>query len=148
MSSRVDTESLGARAADALYDDNFFEVDAVTRQASETKVMRSRRSKHRRLSEPQSVTSLAEQDPYYLARATALHSSCLSCRVAPPWSAVDTISASRTASDMDVYKHLRTDAQLAQDLIAELSLNPSFKAERTGVEAKNKIVPLDGYMDI
>jgi hypothetical protein len=77
MSIRVHTESMSARAASALHDHKFCEVDTVIRQVSETKVTRARRSKYRRLSEPQSATSLAEQDPYYMARAAALHGSCL-----------------------------------------------------------------------
>jgi hypothetical protein len=79
MSITVYTESMRARAVSALHDDKFCEVDTLTRQASEPKVVRARRSKYRRLSEPQSVTSLAEQDAYYMARATALHGSCLCC---------------------------------------------------------------------
>jgi osmotically-inducible protein OsmY len=42
---------------------------------------------------------------------------------------------------------MRTDAQLAQDLIAELSLKPSFNAERSDVGVKDEIVPLDGHID-
>ena len=48
---------------------------------------------------------------------------------------------------MDVDRRMRTDAQLAQDLIAELSLKPSFNAERTSMEVKDEIVPLDGHID-
>ena len=86
MSIRVHTESRRARAVSAPLDDMFCEVDTVVRQASETKVTPSRRSKYRRLSEPQSVASLAEQDPYYMARATALHGPCLDAAhsIAPP----------------------------------------------------------------
>jgi len=50
------------------------------RKTFETKVMRSTHSKYLRFSELQSVASLAEQDPYYMARATALHGSCCCCR--------------------------------------------------------------------
>lgn len=78
MSISVHTESMDdARAPSALHDDMSCQVDTATRQATETKITRSRRSKYRRLSEPQSVVSLAEQDSYYMARATALHGSCL-----------------------------------------------------------------------
>jgi hypothetical protein len=86
MRIRVHTESMPARAASALQDDMSYEVDTVIRQASDTKVTRSRRSNYRRFSEPQSVASLAEQDPYYMARARALHGSCLCCgtSIAPP----------------------------------------------------------------
>ena len=72
-----------------------------------------------------------------MARAWVCCTERLAARRSPT---VNTMIASRTASDM------RTDAQLAQDLIAELSLKPLFNAERTGVEVKDEIA-LDGYID-
>jgi hypothetical protein len=78
MSISFPTESHRAKASRALYEDTSFEIDTVTRTALETKIARST-STYLRSSESKSITSLAEQDAYYMARATALHGSCLSC---------------------------------------------------------------------
>jgi hypothetical protein len=78
MSISFPTDSHRAKVSRALYEDASCEIDTVTRTALETKIARST-STYLRISESKSITSLAEQDPYYMARATALHGSCLCC---------------------------------------------------------------------
>lgn len=43
--------------------------------------------------------------------------------------------------------YMKTDANLKQDVIAELSWEPSINAAQTGVEVKDGIVTLAGHVD-
>ena len=79
MRIRSSIDSQRAKASEALPEDRANEANTVAPRTLGTKIARSTRSKYLGFRETKPGASLAEQDPYYMARATALHACCHGC---------------------------------------------------------------------